>query len=717
MSNFFLTIVNMSISAGWIVLAVMILRLLLKKAPKWITVLLWGMVAIRLVFPFSIESIFSLIPSTETISPDIMMEQAPKISTGIPVINNAINPVISESFTPDPAASINPLQVWIPILAIIWICGMAGMLIYTIISYFRIKRQVCTAICLHDNFFQSENVSFPFVLGIFRPRIYLPFNMNEQNLSYVIEHEQAHISRKDHLWKPIGFLLLTLHWFNPLMWVGYVLLCRDIELACDEKVIKDCDNEQKADYSQALLSCSIKRHTISACPLAFGEISVKDRVKSVLNYTKPAFWIVITAVIACAAVAVCFLTNPKKYDLQGVENQFCNSDLAGVSVKIVDCDLSAPDPFLEIEWTNHTSKEIVFGEAFAIYQNIDGKWDNCSITPDPIWYSIAYIAKPLNTARHKYKLNGQIMTQPGKYRFEAEFFVDNEAETKYKAWIEFELQKGIEGISVHTFKAISIVYDDGMYSFVQNIEVVPIYQLVNNMQLLEIDGDNEAKLVGHFEEMELNKDTFESRFRHSHIEWSGSENPLKDIKKNNRRAWQLYVDGTKNFSKLYILLEQNDGTFYLGYGYYNGTSDNPANPDDSHVRWLYKLRNVSSAGVGGTDGPENVTITESIDDLRETYPEFFDLSTDSGLTVYIWEMAENSYHCYLGNSSIDLLSDYGTFFIGEGGTSIEEMRKILSTYDIDKEDITIMPFTNPISSYAYVIDDEYRERIKEVFWK
>jgi len=198
MSNFFLTIVNMSISAGWIVLAVMILRLLLKKAPKWITVLLWGMVAIRLVFPFSIESIFSLIPSTETISPDIMMSQMPKINTGIPVINNSINPVISESFTPDPAASINPLQVWIPILAIIWICGMAGMLIYTIISYFRIKKKIGTAIFLRDNIFQSETVVFPFVLGIFKPIIYLPFGMNEQDLAYVIEHEQAHIRRKDY---------------------------------------------------------------------------------------------------------------------------------------------------------------------------------------------------------------------------------------------------------------------------------------------------------------------------------------------------------------------------------------------------------------------------------------------------------------------------------------------------------------------------------------
>ena len=315
----------MSISASWIVLAVLLLRLLLKKAPRWITVLLWGIVAIRLICPFSIESVMSLIPSAETISPEIMMDRTPEINSGVPIINNIVNPFISESFTPNPATSANPLQLWIPTFAVIWLVGIIGLALYTIISYVRVKQKIGTAILLRDNIFQSENVISPFVLGIIKPKIYLPFNMNEQDTELVIAHEQAHINRKDHWWKPLGFLILTLHWFNPVMWLGYVLLCRDIELACDEKVIKELNTEQKADYSQALLNCSVNRRMIAACPLAFGEVGVKGRVKSILNYKKPTFWIIVVAIIASVAVAVCFLTNPTSNKLKDIENRTLNS--------------------------------------------------------------------------------------------------------------------------------------------------------------------------------------------------------------------------------------------------------------------------------------------------------------------------------------------------------------------------------------------------------
>lgn len=311
MSKFFLTVVNMSISASWVVFAVLLLRLLLKKAPKWITVLLWGIVAIRLICPFTIESVISLIPSAETISPEIMMDRTPEIHTGIPFLNSTVNPLISESFAPDPATSANPLQLWIPTLACIWVIGIVGMLIYTVISYCRVKSKIGTAILLQDNIFQSENIISPFVLGIIKPRIYLPFHISEQDMQHVIAHEQAHIRRKDHLWKPLGFLILTVHWFNPLMWLGYVLLCRDIELACDEKVIKVLDTEQKADYSQALLTCSVSRRAITACPLAFGEVGVTKRIRSVLHYKKPAIWVIVVAILASIVVAVCFLTSPK----------------------------------------------------------------------------------------------------------------------------------------------------------------------------------------------------------------------------------------------------------------------------------------------------------------------------------------------------------------------------------------------------------------------
>lgn len=333
MSELFLKIVNMSISASWLIPAVLVLRLVLKKAPKWVRVLLWGIVAVRLICPFSIESAWSLIPSGETIPMNIEMAATPAIDSGIDAVNRVVNPVISASFTPSPVTSINPLQVWIPLASVLWNAGMAALLLYTAISYWCLRRKLDTAVLYRDNIFQSENVSSPFVLGILKPRIYLPFKLDGQELEAVVAHEQAHLRRKDHWWKPLGFLLLTIHWFNPLMWLAYIFLCRDIELACDEKVIKALGSEQRADYTQALLACSVNRRRIAACPLAFGEVGVKERVKSVMNYKKPAFWVVMLAVLSCVIVAVCFLTNPKQdsFDIKivvpaGSQESFVYSD-------------------------------------------------------------------------------------------------------------------------------------------------------------------------------------------------------------------------------------------------------------------------------------------------------------------------------------------------------------------------------------------------------
>lgn len=310
LKTMFLKLTNMSVSASWLILAVFVLRFALKKAPKWVNVVLWGIVAVRLICPFSIESALSLIPSTETIPMNIEMAGRPAIDSGIDVVNSAVNPIISASFTPNPGASANPLQIWIPVASVIWLLGMVVMALYTAVSYFRLYRMLNTAVRYEKNIFQSENVTTPFVLGIFRPKIYLPFQIAEGDLAHVVAHEQAHICRKDHWWKPLGFLLLTIHWFNPLMWLAYVLLCRDIELACDERVIQKLGNAQRADYTQALVSCSVNRRMIAACPLAFGEVGVKDRVKTIMNYKKPAFWLIVVAIILCMIVAVCFLTDP-----------------------------------------------------------------------------------------------------------------------------------------------------------------------------------------------------------------------------------------------------------------------------------------------------------------------------------------------------------------------------------------------------------------------
>ena len=314
MSAIFLKILNLAISASWLIVAVIVVRLLLKKSPRWIFCLLWGLVAIRLICPFSLESALSLIPSSEVIPADIMMDQRPQIDSGMRVIDNAFNPVIEGSFAPNIENSVNPMQVVVYVASIVWIMGLVGMCLYAFASYVLLWRRVRVSVITHGNIRECDEVKSPFILGVFHPLIYVPSGMNSETLDLVIAHEEAHLKRKDHWWKPLGFALLSVYWFNPLCWVAYILLCRDIEAACDEKVIGDKDTEYMAAYSQALLDCSKHRRVIAACPLAFGETDVKGRVKGILNYKKPSFWIIIISIIICCIVAVCFITNPKKDD-------------------------------------------------------------------------------------------------------------------------------------------------------------------------------------------------------------------------------------------------------------------------------------------------------------------------------------------------------------------------------------------------------------------
>ena len=311
MSGIFLKLLNLSISASWLVLVVLALRLVLKRAPKWVNVLLWGMVALRLMLPFSIESALSLIPSAETVSPEVVrFDPAPTITSGVELIDNAVNPSLSESFAAAPLASVNPLYVWTYLAGWVWLIGLAAMLLYALVSYLRLRRRVSASIPLWENIYVCDEVPSPFILGIVRPRIYLPSALDEAQRGSVLSHERAHLARRDHWWKPLGYVLLAVYWFNPLLWLAYTLLCRDIELACDERVLRGMDAGQVKAYSSALLACSVPRRMIAACPLAFGEVGVGARVKNALRYKKPAFWVVAASVAVCVVVAVCFLTNP-----------------------------------------------------------------------------------------------------------------------------------------------------------------------------------------------------------------------------------------------------------------------------------------------------------------------------------------------------------------------------------------------------------------------
>ncbi len=572
MADIFLKIVNMSISASWIVLAVLVLRLLLKKAPKWINGILWGIVGLRLIMPFSLESVFSLMPSDETISkaPD---SPRPHFESGVTIIDNQVNDYLGGHYYEGVTRPTGHFADITTILAIVWIVGIVALLAYTIISYLRVKNKIGTAVLLRDNIYQSENVVSPFVLGIIKPRIYLPFNMNEQDMEHVIAHEIAHIHRKDHWWKPFGFLVLSLHWFNPLMWLGYVLLCRDIELACDERVVKEFNNEQKADYSQALLTCSVNRRIIAACPLAFGEVGVKNRVKSVLNYKKPAFWIVVTAIVASIVVAVCFLTNPKT---------------------TLNDDLSV---FIDMQVAEHNYSEGHTDENFVVtHHKILDVDETLNKTTVYMW-----------SMYHEYSFkNGDIQLEAGS----------------------------------HIPTVIT------------------------------------AKRTGSHEHYEL-------------VEyWTPGDGSdyAKDIKK--KFPWYLHskaLDSQRYVDEQKAFCERTAKEYY------------------------------SVSKNGGADEPTNVVVTVDSKQLKEKYPQFFNVSTDGGLTVYIWQMSKDNYSCYLANTSMEAISDNS--FAYNVGATIAEMRAILTTYNIDKKDITVQPVINPLSSYGYKIDGVYRAKIKELFWQ
>ena len=311
MAAVFLKLLNLSISASWLVLAVLVLRLVSKRSPKWMNVLLWGIVALRLVLPFSVESALSLIPSAETVSPAVVQfDPAPTITSGVNIIDNAVNPSLSEHFAAVPTASVNPLYVWAYLAGWVWLIGLGAMLLYALVSYLRLRRRVRVSLPVQDHIYLCDAISSPFILGVVKPHIYLPSGLDEVQRQNVLSHEQAHLARRDHWWKPLGFALLAVYWFNPVLWLAYALLCRDIELACDERVIRTMDESAVKTYSTVLLACSMPRKAVITCPLAFGEVGVKERVKNALHYKKPAFWVVAASVAVCVVVAVCFLTNP-----------------------------------------------------------------------------------------------------------------------------------------------------------------------------------------------------------------------------------------------------------------------------------------------------------------------------------------------------------------------------------------------------------------------
>lgn len=394
MTSAFLLFLNLSITAGWMVLAVLLLRLCLKKAPRWITCVLWGLVALRLVLPFTIESSFSLIPTAETVmSTDAADTSAPVVNSGVesidkplndwlqtpvkpqttPIVQSPVPPISGGDTTPQPTTPDKPVgdtdatpeqpsvedetvasqqgsaetqvktvsrvERILQIAAPVWLVGIGLMLIYELLSVLRVRYRVLDAVRLRDNVWQSDRVASPFIFGLFRPRIYVPYGLDEPVLEQVLSHERAHLHRRDHWIKPFAFTLLAVYWYNPLLWVGYILLCRDIEVACDERVIRTLDEDTRRQYATALLQCGVERRSIAACPLAFGEVSIKQRIKSVLNYRKPLLWVIVASLVVCAVAAVCLLTVPKsKEDNKQKETVSEEEDIVVLSSKEIKPD-------------------------------------------------------------------------------------------------------------------------------------------------------------------------------------------------------------------------------------------------------------------------------------------------------------------------------------------------------------------------------------------
>ena len=387
MTALFLKIVNTGISAGWVVLAVLAVRLVLRKAPKWTHVLLWGIVALRLIFPFSLESALSLIPSAQTLPDQLLAGPSFQVHTGVPPVDQRVNEYLGDRYFEGVSVPTGSGRDTMTLFAVLWIVGTLLLLAYMAVSYLRLWLRLSEAVPVEENVFRSRKIEVPFVFGFLKPGIYLPWGMDSETSAYVVRHERAHIRRGDHWWKMIGFLILAVYWFHPLLWVSYLLFCRDIELACDEKVIRELPEEQRADYSQALLDCSIGRDkgTVSGIifPPSFGEQDVKKRIRHILHYRKPVFWATAGAVAGCAVLAVCFLTDPPSEesgmvpttaDLHGIWNGYLFLPINGETYRYEQTDA---DPEMAVQgelldsFTEQTGTKTVSWEIYSVQESPD----------------------------------------------------------------------------------------------------------------------------------------------------------------------------------------------------------------------------------------------------------------------------------------------------------------------------------------------------------
>lgn len=699
MDDVFLKLVNLSISASWLILAVLVLRFVLKKAPKWVMPLLWGVVALRLVCLFSIESALSLIPSAETIPSEIVTETREPVLYEQATLDIVTNPTLPSAAEVPVGVSRQQAQVDFNIYSVLWLAGMAALLVHALVSAGKLKRKLATAILLRDNIYESEFVDSPFVFGVVKPNIYLPMHMDEGTAAYVIAHEHAHLARRDHWWKVLGYLVLALHWFNPLVWVAYILFCRDIELACDEKVVKGLDGAARADYSQALLSCAAPKRAVAACPLAFGEGNIKMRVKSALHYKKPAFWVAAAAVLAVVIVAVCFLTNPRSERGSLVWAQKLNAaDVASIELYVpaegearqykkldteemaqaVELINSSRGTYIEKPETVYAGLPVWFlltmddgtvhavGSVVGHYLIIDGDTFDADVENQAEWENYVLkgdSASPIDMAdRLSYALYG--MTT-GVYTLGEAVFEDSVWETSYEEtfantkstpelWLSSALGTDMTGILYGTVTAAR------GYSY----------------------------RFSEWEEIDLTVSNFDWLFRSgSGEDWDGTS--AARLRRENAHAWRGTrtgedVNATVPMAEIrrqdeltamdqWLLLQQKDGSLYLVMGYRSGGLPySGAHP----YRWIVRLdggaTELTRADLNG-DGIEEVisytgTSTQEPYRLRVSNQSGEELwSAELGLAHAGW----SSYFLYRDSVKTALLCYEPTIYQGEASYSYE----------------------------------------------
>lgn len=324
MEQLFLQVLNMSLTASYVIVFVMIVRLCLKKSPKIFSYGLWSVVFFRLVCPFSFESLYSLLPQrAEVIPSDIMYAQTPQINSGIASVDQVINSILPPA---TPTASVNPIQIWITIGAIVWVIGILVLFLYSLVTVRRLHRHLQSVEELSNGIYEVQGLQTPFVFGLIKPSIYLPTGLSIHERSYILTHEKTHIRRFDHIIKPIAFIVLCIHWFNPLVWISFLLMSEDMELSCDERVIKELGSNIKKDYATSLLALSTGRRIIGGCPLAFGENDTRSRIKNILNYKKLTFWGALILVIAVGIIGIGLISNPKSEDIDNLMTLVMNQE-------------------------------------------------------------------------------------------------------------------------------------------------------------------------------------------------------------------------------------------------------------------------------------------------------------------------------------------------------------------------------------------------------